>query len=71
MRLNDKQANVLTLMVMVFVMTAVVTIVMSLLNGNFQILKWLRGWGLSFVVAFPTVLFVLPMAKKIVMAIKN
>ncbi|MGD9977686.1 MAG: DUF2798 domain-containing protein [Bacteroidales bacterium] len=71
MKLNDKQANVLTLMVMVLVMTAVVTIVMSLLNGNFEVLKWLKGWGLSFIVAFPAVLVVLPTAKKVVMAIKN
>ena len=30
--------------------------------------KWLRAWGISWCIAFPTVLFVLPLVKRIVAA---
>lgn len=66
MRLNEKQANVLSMFIMVAIMTCVVTLVMALLNNNFEFLKWIKGWGISFLVAFPTVLLVMPFTKKFV-----
>lgn len=66
MKLNEKQANVLSMFIMVAIMTCVVTLVMALLNHSFELLKWMKGWGISFLVAFPTVLVVMPITKKIV-----
>ncbi len=66
MRLKEKQANVLTMFIMVAIMTCVVTLVMAFVNGNFDLIKWLKGWGLSLLVAFPTVLIVMPITKKFV-----
>ncbi len=66
MRLNEKQVNVLSMFIMVAIMTCVVTLVMALLNNNFEFFKWIKGWGISFLVAFPTVLLVMPFTKKLV-----
>lgn len=66
MRLNEKQANVLSMFIMVAIMTCVVTLVMALLNNSFALLKWLKGWGISFLIAFPTVLVVMPFTKKLI-----
>jgi Protein of unknown function (DUF2798) len=37
---------------------------LGLINGF--LMKWLPAWGISWLIAFPTVLFVLPLARKIV-----
>jgi hypothetical protein len=66
MKITEKQANVLSMLIMVAVMTCIVTLVMALINGNLQLLKWLKGWGLSFLVAFPVVLIIMPVTKKLV-----
>jgi hypothetical protein len=66
MNITEKQANVLSMLIMVAVMTCIVTLVMALINGNLQLLKWLKGWGLSFLVAFPVVLIIMPVTKKLV-----
>jgi hypothetical protein len=36
--------------------------------SNFVVSNWLSSWGLSWMVAFPAVLLVLPLVKKIVAA---
>lgn len=66
MKLTEKQANFISVLLMVIIMTAVVSLVMSLLNQNFILIKWLKGWTLSFIVAFPTILVVMPFTKKLV-----
>ncbi|MEJ5266985.1 MAG: DUF2798 domain-containing protein [Bacteroidales bacterium] len=66
MNITEKQANVLSMLIMVAVMTCIVTLVMALINGNLQLFKWLKGWGLSFLVAFPVVLIIMPITKKLV-----
>ncbi|MGC8865470.1 MAG: DUF2798 domain-containing protein [Bacteroidales bacterium] len=65
MKLNEKQANVLSMFIMVAIMTCVVTLVTALPNNYFEFVGWIKGWGISFLVAFPTVLLVMPMTKKI------
>lgn len=47
-------------------MTLVVTLVISLINASFELLKWLKAWGLSFVVAFPLALAIMPITNKVV-----
>lgn len=66
MKLTEKQANLISMALMVLLMTMVVTLVMAFLNSSFEWLKWLKGWGISTLIAFPTVLFVMPLTRKIV-----
>lgn len=54
---------------MALLMSAIMSMVVSLLNVGlveniFAI--WLRAWGISFVIAFPTVIVVTPLVKRLV-----
>ena len=52
---------------MVLIMTFIVVFVTTAINYGFVndfIARWMRGWGLSFIVAFPTVLIIMPTIRK-------
>ena len=66
MKLSEKQANFISIFILALVMTCIVTLVMAFLNGNFAFAKWLKGWIMSFLVAFPTILILMPNIKKFV-----
>lgn len=53
-----------------FVMSGIVSLISTVksLGMGMQVLSpWLTSWGLSWMIAFPTVLFVLPFARKLVL----
>ncbi len=66
MKLTQKQANFISMALMVLLMTMVVTLVMAFLNSAFEWQRWLKGWMLSFLVALPTVLIIMPVTRKVV-----
>ncbi|HOV13121.1 MAG TPA: DUF2798 domain-containing protein [Spirochaetota bacterium] len=64
-----KMANLISMFLMVFIMTFVVVFVSTVINYGFSsdfIVRWMKGWGISFLVAFPTVLIIMPFIKRIV-----
>lgn len=71
MKLNEKQANLLAMLIMVITMTGIVTFIMSIINNNFLLFKWIKGWGISILIAYPTVLVIMPISKKIVSKLIN
>ena len=55
--------------IMVLIMTFIVTFVSTAKNIGFPsgfIILWLKSWGFAFIVAFPTVMLIMPSIKKIV-----
>ncbi len=68
-KLPNRYANVLLPLILSIVMTFVITIIATLQSiglapGVIDI--WLRSWGASWLVAFPTILVVLPLARRLV-----
>jgi Protein of unknown function (DUF2798) len=56
-----------------FALSVIMSCVVSLIStlkafgfSEFQIGNWMQAWGLSWLVAFPTVLLVLPVVRRIV-----
>ena len=69
MTLSPKGANIMSMFFMVLIMTCVVAFSTTLINFGMNtafLLKWLRGWVLSFIIAFPTVLVIMPFIRKAV-----
>ncbi len=69
MKLSPRHAHALFITLMVFAMSLVISLAMTLLNSGpdgFLALRWLRSWGLSAVVAWPTAYLVVPVVRKIV-----
>jgi hypothetical protein len=67
MKIAKKNEMKVTLFVMVLIMTFVVTFVSVSVNFGYQvgfIAKWMKSWGLAFVVAPPAVMAVMPIIKK-------
>lgn len=51
-----------------FVMCGIVSFISTIKTIGFTMVMvspWMSSWGLSWIVAFPTVLFVLPIARKL------
>lgn len=51
-----------------FVMCGIVSFISTIKTigfGLFIVSPWLTSWGVSWMIAFPTVLFVLPIARKL------
>jgi hypothetical protein len=71
-KLTPKTANVVSMFLMVLIMTFVVVLVTTLVNygtGPGFLVRWMRGWGLALIVAFPTVLVIMPIIKKLMLKI--
>jgi ABC-type glycerol-3-phosphate transport system permease component len=71
---SKKMGNVLTMFFVVMIMTFIVVFVSTLINYGFSsdfIARWMKGWGLSFAVAFPTVLIIMPGIRKFVAKITD
>ena len=68
MKISKKQEMKVTLVIMVFIMTLVVTLVGAGLNYGFQpdfIFKWIKARGLAFAVALPVVMAIMPGIRKV------
>jgi len=67
MTLKPKAAQLLAMGTMVLIMTAVVVFISTWINfgldGEF-ILRFLRGWAIAFVLAYPLVIVLMPMLQK-------
>ena len=54
---------------MSFVMSCFMSLVISILNVGFVnniLYLWLKAWGFAFVIAFPTIILVSPVIRKLV-----
>jgi hypothetical protein len=67
MKIHKKHEGKITLIVMVFCMTMVLTFVRTVkdvgMEPNF-ITEWVKSWGFSYVVALPTVMVIMPVIKR-------
>ena len=67
MTLKPKAAQLLAMGSMVMIMTAVVVFVSTWINFGFQdsfLFRFLRGWGIAFVLAYPLVIVLMPRLQK-------
>lgn len=67
MKLNEKAADIIMPLMLSLLMTFVISLVSSLASlgfADFTFNGWLSAWGLSWLIAFPTLLVVLPMVRK-------
>jgi hypothetical protein len=71
-KLSPKTANIVSMFLMVLIMTFIVVLVTVLVNygtGPEFLSRWMRGWALAFIVAFPTVLVIMPVIRKLMLKI--
>lgn len=67
-KLHPRFMAVLVPLILSLIMSAVVSLVSTLRSIGFVdglLLLWLSAWLISWIIAFPTVLFVLPIARRI------
>ena len=67
--MKEKKIQLVTMFFMVLIMTFVVVFASTAINFGFQdnfLQRWLKGWGISFALAYPTVLIIMPPIRKIV-----
>jgi len=68
MTITPKIAQFLAMSTMVFLMTFIIVLISTLLNFGFDesfAFRFLRGWGLSFALALPLVMFLMPRLQKL------
>jgi 3'-phosphoadenosine 5'-phosphosulfate sulfotransferase (PAPS reductase)/FAD synthetase len=68
-KISPRIINILSMGLMVLLMTLFVVFVTTIFNYGFSsdfFIRWMKGWGLSFIIAFPTVLVIMPFIRKIV-----
>jgi len=71
-RLPARYGAILMPMVLSILMTFVVSLIATVRAIGFTedfVIRWLPAWGLSWFVAFPTLLLVLPLVRRIVNAL--
>jgi len=66
--MTQKQARLLTMATMVLIMTMVVVFISTIVNFGFNDpnfwFRFIRGWILAFVIAFPIVVVIMPGLQK-------
>jgi len=65
--MNPKAAQLSALAAMVLIMTGVVVFVSTWINFGLDeafVLRFLKGWGLAFLIAYPLVLILMPRLQK-------
>lgn len=68
-KLHPRYARILTPLAISVLMTLVVSGVATAANLGFGrdfLMAWPKAWGLSWLAAFPTLLFVLPLVRRLV-----
>jgi len=69
MKIQKKHEMKVTLAIMVLIMTMVVSFASVILNfglDNAFLIKWLKSWAFSYIIALPVVMIVMPFTKKLV-----
>jgi len=69
MKINRKYSMILFAVLMSFVMSFAMSLTLTLINLGFVpyfFEKWIRAFAVSFLVALPTSLLIVPIARKIV-----
>lgn len=72
--INAKYADLLFALFMAIFMSGLMSFVVTLFNIGLidgLLFIWLRAWGFAFCVAFPTIVIVAPIAKKLVAKFVN
>lgn len=67
-KLPAKSMTVVLPFLLSFIMSGVISFIATLKAFGFSdglVLHWMQAWGLSWMVAFPVVLFVLPLVRRI------
>lgn len=68
MYLTDKAANLIMPVLLSTLMTLVVSLVTTLTTlglAGFTLSGWLQAWGMSWLIAYPTLLLVLPLVRRL------
>ncbi len=72
MRLKESAAEIIMPLLLSVLMTLIISLVTSIFSlgvVGFSADKWLSAWGLSWLIAFPTLLIVLPLVRKLTKSI--
>jgi uncharacterized protein YqhQ len=67
MTLKPNAARLLAMAIMVLIMTFVVVFVSTLVNFGFDesfVFRFLKGWGIAFIIAYPLVIVLMPRLQK-------
>jgi len=71
-KLPKRYAGIVMPLILSLLMTSIVSAISVMKTGGFHADFpdiWLHAWGLSWLIAFPVLLFVLPLVRRIVMAL--
>jgi hypothetical protein len=71
-KLPARYASVVLPFILSILMTCIISLVSTLLAIGFEpafTMKWLRAWGASWVIAFPALMLVLPVVRRITAAV--
>lgn len=69
MKIKKKHEGKITIIIMVFIMTMIISLVNTLKNYGLEpdfVLQWLKSWGFAYIVALPVVMVVMPATKKMI-----
>lgn len=72
MHLTDKAAEVIMPLLLSTLMTLVVSLVTTFTAlglAGFTLSGWLQAWGMSWLIAYPTLLLVLPLVRRLTILI--
>lgn len=67
--IHPRFAPVVFALFMAFFMSGIMSLVVTTINIGFTddlVLRWLNSWPMTFAIAFPTIMVVAPMVKRIV-----
>lgn len=68
MKLSEKSADWIMPLILSIMMTFVISLVTSAISlgmSEFTLLRWISAWGISWIIAFPTLLLVLPFVREL------
>lgn len=69
MKIKKKHEGKITIIIMVFIMTMIISLLNTLKNYGLEpdfVLQWLKSWGFAYIVALPVVMVVMPATKKMI-----
>ncbi len=70
--IHPRYAPVVFALLMAFFMSGIMSLVVTIINIGFTdvlIVSWLNSWPLTFAIAFPVIMVVSPVVKRIVMCL--
>lgn len=72
MRLKENAADIIMPFLLSVLMTLIISLITSIFSlgvAGFSADKWLSAWGISWLIAFPTLLIALPLVRKLTKSI--